>query len=91
MWVCFLVNRFIPDKINEMDLLVKFNLLTITFINYSYKLVGSQLAVIKEEIYLGVKVNNSISICISWKIKANRILGIIRNSIKNRGANITLV
>lgn len=62
--------------------------------NNSYKLMGSELAITEKAKALGVKINSSMKVlsqCSSTakkKKKGNSTLGIIRNDIENRDANI---
>lgn len=64
--------------------------------NYSYKLMRPELTVTDEERDLEAMVNNlmkELTQCVSTggKKRVSSVLGIIRNSIENRGACITIL
>ena len=61
--------------------------------NFEYNLMGSELAVTKQERDLGVVVDSSMKMstqCAATAKKANSMLGIIRKEIENKMASIIL-
>ena len=61
--------------------------------NFKYNLMGSELAVTKQERDLGIVADSLMKMstqCVATVMKANSMLGILRKGIENKTAGIML-